>query len=206
MSQILGGADTTAIVLKAIFYHLLKNPNAKQKLVAELRSSNLPFPIPYDQASALPYLSACIQEGLRIHPVVGHILERVVPSSGLTLANGTVLPPGTIVGINPWVLMRDEKIFGPKTDDYVPERWLKAENETTEAWEVRTKKMREADLSFGSGNRTCLGRPLALVELCKVTATLFGKYNVCAFPFRTDTSNAVGIIVVLIFLSYADRA
>ena len=51
-------------------------------------------------------------------------------------------------------------------------------DESSGAYEARLKSMRDVDMSFGSGNRTCLGRPLALVELYKVTSTLFGKYNV----------------------------
>lgn len=178
LSQILGGADTTAIVMKAIFYYLLKNPSVKTKLVAELQSASLPFPATYQSVEKLPYLDACIKEGLRIHPVVGHILERVVPSNGLALSDGTILPPGTIVGINPWVLHRNKEVFGEKTDDFAPERWLRKEGEGKGEYEVRVKKMKDADMSFGNGNRTCLGRPLALIELYKVVATLFGKYKV----------------------------
>ncbi|KAF2465305.1 cytochrome P450 [Lindgomyces ingoldianus] len=177
MLNILGGADTTAIVLKAIFYWILKNPGVKAKLVAELRSAKLAFPSAYTVVEKLPYLDACIKEGLRIHPVVGHILERIVPPSGLTLSNGTVLPPGTIVGMNPWVLHRNAEVFGPKPDAFVPERWIQKEWESDSEFEGRIRIMKDADLSFGSGNRTCLGRPLALVELYKVTATLFGKYD-----------------------------
>lgn len=91
--NILGGADTLAICTKATFYHLLKSPSAKAKLINELRSAQLPSPAPYHALAELPYLDACIKEGLRIHPVIGHILERVVPATGLTLGDGTVLPP-----------------------------------------------------------------------------------------------------------------
>jgi cytochrome P450 len=111
--------------------------------------------------------------------VVGHLLERIVPSSGLTLEDGTVLPPGTIVGINPWVLSRNKYIYGEKPDEFRPERWLQGERETEREWEDRVKRMQAADLSFGAGNRTCLGRPLALVELYKVIGTLFARYEVC---------------------------
>ncbi|KAF2119518.1 cytochrome P450 [Lophiotrema nucula] len=176
--NILGGADTTAIVMKAIFYWILKNPAVKAKLVEELHASKLNFPPTYTAAEQLPYLDACIKEGLRFHPVVGHILERIVPSSGLTLSNGTTLPPGTIVGINPWVLSRNKEVYGEDAEDFRPERWLKKKGEEKEAYEVRLKTMKEADMAFGNGNRTCLGRPLALVELYKVTATLFAKYKI----------------------------
>jgi len=166
------------VVQKAIIYHILKTPSAHQKLVQELRSSNYAFPASYHIAEKLPYLTACIKEGMRIHPVLGHILERVVPSSGLTLADGTVLPPGTIVGINPWVLHYNEEVFGPETDKFIPERWLQNNGESDEEYEARTKRMKDCDMSFGNGNRVCMGRPLALMELYKVTATLFQRYDI----------------------------
>ncbi|ORY15010.1 cytochrome P450 [Clohesyomyces aquaticus] len=176
--NILGGVDTTAIVMKAIFYWILKNPSIKAKLVDELRTARLPFPANYTSAEQLPYLDACIKDGLRFHPVVGHILERVVPSTGLRLSYGTTLPPGTIVGINPWVLSRNKNVYGEDAEDFIPERWFRKENEDKEAYEVRFKMMKDADMAFGNGNRACLGRLLALVELHKVTATIFSKYKI----------------------------
>ena len=164
--------------MKGIFYHILKTPAAKAKLVAELRATRLPLPAPYTTLEKLPDLDACIKEGLRMHPVVGHILERVVPATGLTLSDGSILPPGTIVGVNPWVVHYKESVFGAKPDEFRPERWLQGASESPAAFEAKIKKMKEADLSFGGGNRLCLGRPLALVEVYKVVATLFTKYNV----------------------------
>ena len=114
-----------------------------------------------------------------MHPVVGHIFERIVPSTGLTLSSGVTLPPGTIVGINPWVLHRDTSIFGADADAFRPERWLRGEDEGKEEFEVRLKAMKDADLTFGMGNRTCLGRPLGLVEIYKLVASLFAKFEVC---------------------------
>ncbi|KAH6639249.1 cytochrome P450 [Boeremia exigua] len=176
--NILGGADTLSICTKAIFYHLLKSPAAKAKLVQELHSACLPSPAPYQALEKLPYLEACIKEGLRIHPVVGHILERVVPATGMTLPDGTILPPGTIVGANPWIMHTDKRIFGDDAEQYRPERWLQGETESADAYSARLKMMKDADLAFGGGNRVCLGRPLAMVELNKVLGFVFGNYNI----------------------------
>ncbi|KAF2202045.1 cytochrome P450 [Delitschia confertaspora ATCC 74209] len=177
--NILGGADTTAIVQKAIFYWILKNPSAHKKLVEELDAAKICYPPTYDSVSHLPWLEACIKEGMRMHPVVGHILERIVPATGLQLndASSTVLPPGTTVGVNPWVTTRDESIVGENPEEFRPERWLQGKAEGKEEFEERLKKMKDADLTFGQGSRTCLGRPLAIFELFKVTSTLFGKYD-----------------------------
>jgi len=176
--NVLGGADTLAIVIKAIFYHILKSPAAKARLVQELLSAHLSYPAPYSAVEQLPYLDACIKEGLRMHPVVGHILERVVPTSGLTLPNGTTLPPGTVVGVNPWVVHYKESIFGAQPHTFRPERWMRNEKEEQAAYEARIKNMKDADMVFGGGNRICIGKALALVEVYKVVATLVAKFKI----------------------------
>lgn len=74
----------------------------------------------------LPYLDAVIQESFRMHPAPGLILERVVPPQGLDVL-GEIIPGGTIVGCNAWVLHRRKEIFGSDVDVFRPERWLEAQ-------------------------------------------------------------------------------
>lgn len=112
-----------------------------------------------------------------MHPVVGHILERIVPATGLPLPNNTFLPPGTIVGMNPWVIHYRSSIFGLEPEKFRPERWLRSHSESQSNYEARLRKMKDADLSFGGGNRVCLGKPLGLVEVHKVVAMVFGKFD-----------------------------
>lgn len=72
--------------------------------------------------------SAVISEAIRIHPAVGLILERVVPEGGTVLCD-VHIPAGTIVGVNAWVLHRNEHIFGPEVETFRPERWIDASPE-----------------------------------------------------------------------------
>jgi cytochrome P450 len=74
----------------------------------------------------------------------------------------------------------DPRIFGPDAEQYRPERWLQGDGETSEAYAARLKSMKDVDMSFGGGNRVCLGRPLALVELYKVVSFVFRNYDVSA--------------------------
>lgn len=178
MMNVLAGADTTAIVQKAIAYHILRNPAVQERLVAELDAAGLSFPAQYEETRDLPYLNAVVKEGMRMHPVIGGILERVVPAGGLTLADGRVIAPGTKVGINPWVLTRNTDIYGADADVFRPERWLRAEGEAEEVYEARVKAMRDIDFTFGAGRRVCVGSNVATVEIHKLTATLFSRYDV----------------------------
>lgn len=184
------GSDTIASTLRAIFYHLLKTPTSLKALRAELDAATeagsitSPCPTWAQTQSHLPYLCAVVKEGLRMNPALSLPLERVVPAGGLTLVHddeedtkvspaaarpssqSTYLPPGTIVGINPWVHHRHTtRTFGSDADTWNPSRWLSDE-------ERSTKKMEHAMLAFGAGKRSCLGKNIALLELHKVVAAL----------------------------------
>jgi cytochrome P450 len=54
------GSDTTAITLRAIFYHLMRNPKASKKLHQEIdeadSSGRLSKTITYAESLQLPYL------------------------------------------------------------------------------------------------------------------------------------------------------
>ncbi|OMP88268.1 Pisatin demethylase [Diplodia seriata] len=130
-SNIFAGSDTTAISTRAIIYYLLKNPEYKQKLVEEIdefrRQGKISDPVTLDEANNMPYLQAVMYEALRCHPAVGMSLPRVVPPGG-TEIDGTYLPAGTIVGVNPWVVHRNKEVYGDDIEAFRPDRWLEEDN------------------------------------------------------------------------------
>ncbi|MCJ1246209.1 hypothetical protein MMC30_003415 [Trapelia coarctata] len=173
----LAGADTTAFVLTAILYYLLKSPSKKVKLLQEIQSANLSYPVSWSQSQHLPYLSACIKEGLRLHPPIGMGLERVVPAAGLPISDGYVLPPGTNVSMNPWVINR-QPLFGDRVDDFIPERWLQGSQEGDAEYKKRMGQMKRGDLVFGGGTRACTGKYVSFLEMYKVLPTLLRRFEV----------------------------
>jgi cytochrome P450 len=182
----MAGADTTAITLRAVIYYCLKQPKIIRKLQQELDAARLTLPISYKSAQSLPYLNAVIREACRMHPGVGLPLERIVPDEGLKLPDGRFIPAGTIVGMNAWVVHGDQNVFGPDADCFRPERWLQEEGETDAEYEARKKAMKDADLTFGAGNRICLGKNISLLEIYKVVATLFLLYDITLVDPKKD--------------------
>ncbi|KAH6670987.1 cytochrome P450 oxidoreductase [Plectosphaerella plurivora] len=164
------GSDTTAIALRSIIYHTLRNPEAHRRLVEEVRCTFSHGDISFATANKLPYLGAVIKESLRLHPSVGMMLVRVVPNGGATIC-GKHLSAGVEVGINPWVLHRDPQVF-PDPDLFVPERWLPEVSD-----EDRLKQMNRSWIPFGHGAHTCSGRWSSWMEMYKLTATLFFHFD-----------------------------
>lgn len=70
----------------------------------------------------LPYLSAVINEGIRLGtPFPG--LPRVIPEGGAILAD-TFIPERTIVGVPAWAQHISPSNFWPLPLEFKPQRWL----------------------------------------------------------------------------------
>lgn len=196
--NLLAGADTTAITIRAIFWYALHNQEAYKKLEAEILAADLADIASFSSARALPcelpfrvHLStsnsadqrytdfeAVVREAMRMHPGVCMLLERYVPDSGLKLPDGRYVPAGTAVGINPYVVGRNKGIWGDDADTYRPERWLQSEGETDICYKERLRLYNASDLTFGGGSRICIGRNLAQLEVYKIVATLIRRYEI----------------------------
>ena len=169
-SLVFAGSDSTASSLSSVFYCLMRNPTAMQKLRAELDSANLSELPTWAETNVLPYLSACIKESMRLYPAAGLILERIVPKGGAEIA-GQWIPGGTIVGCNAWVIHRRKEVFGDDIESFQPERWL-------EAPEEKKRDMEGALFQFGMGSRTCVGKHISLLEIYKLVPALLNKFEV----------------------------
>ncbi|KAI1864624.1 hypothetical protein JX265_008348 [Neoarthrinium moseri] len=179
-STISAGADTTAGTMTTILYFLLRNPESLNRLLQELQGARLSSPPRYSEVSNLPYLDAVIKEALRLHPPLSVPLERIVPEEGCVLS-GIFLPPGTVVGCLGKLVHMDQRYFGHSPDQFRPDRWIKADGASRQA-------MDRGFLSWGSGNRVCLGRYIAELEIKKVIPLLLLGFNVSSWylPIRNE--------------------
>lgn len=88
-SNVFAGSDTTAISTRSVVYYLLKNPKYKRRLMKEIdaykRDRSLTEPITLEQTKHMPYLQACLYEGLHCHPAVGISLPPVTPPGGIEI-------------------------------------------------------------------------------------------------------------------------
>lgn len=178
MTIMLAGSDTVSITLRSIVYYLSKNLHTQARLQEEIDNAKLDYPVTWKDAQSLVYLDAVIKEALRVHPPTSILLERVVSPAGLTLPGGRNLKSGTIVSMNGWTINQNEEVFGKDVETFNPNRWLKESDEADDHFRARTKRMRRADIAFGYGTRSCMGKPIAQLEIYKLVPTLFGLFDV----------------------------
>jgi cytochrome P450 len=168
------GTDSSASTLSAITYHLLFTPRILSTLKSELETA-IPdknarhFPS-FGKVEQLPYLSAVIQEGLRLYPAVAGRQQRVAPLEDLVYTSPTgvsyALPRGTTMSMNPILLSRKADVY-PDPGVFRPERFLE------------NPRLRDKGFTFSRGSRMCLGMQLAYQEMYVILAGLVGRFDGC---------------------------
>jgi len=173
--QIMAGADSTATAMRCIFLHIITSPPVYSKLCAEisagLKEGHISSPVIRDaEARDMPYLQACIKEGLRIWPPLTGLMTKMAPPEGDHFKD-YFLPGNTQIAYSAWGVQRRTETYGEDVDVFRPERWLEATGETLKKME------RSQELVFGSGRYGCLGKSVAFVELNKVFVQLLRNFD-----------------------------
>ncbi|KAK7920837.1 hypothetical protein PG985_008859 [Apiospora marii] len=181
--QIVAGSDTTAGALRGTMLYLMSHPRVyralQEEIDAAVRDGKVPGEdvISYAQTKSLPYLQAVVREGIRIFPPLTDPFARdVQPGGDTVMIDGQeVFLPGGVSVIPSWTAMhRDRKLYGADADLFRPERWL--ESEEPDADRLRAMR-RTNDLMFGHGKYTCLGKPVALIEIHKTIFELMRHFE-----------------------------
>ncbi|KAF2202990.1 cytochrome P450 [Delitschia confertaspora ATCC 74209] len=168
-SVCVAGSHSVGATLTCLFYQLARNPRVQQKLREEIKSACIPSE--YEEFQKATYLDACIDETLRLHPVLLTAGARQTTARGLTVA-GRYIPPYTNIIAPRYSIGRLESCFAKPTE-FIPERW-------TENSEM--VKDRRAYNGFSIGRHTCPGKRLGLIETRIATAMLLKEYKVCLAP------------------------
>ncbi|GAA5860277.1 hypothetical protein JCM3774_000367 [Rhodotorula dairenensis] len=182
-NSILGaGSDTTSITFRALLAYVLKNERIYQRVVAELEEAveagTITFPLSYAAASKLEYFQACPKETLRLHPAVPWVLPRVIPPGGAIFVAGRHFAGGVEIGMSPYVFQRRKEVYGEDAEVFRPERWFGREK----------KQLDRYLLTFGQGNRICVGKNIALMELSKLAPSVLYRYNLTFTPRNQPNS------------------
>lgn len=183
------GHDTTSSLLQWALYELSRTPHALRAARQELDDIFGPDSSPdsvrtqlltgqsENLLSRMPYISAIVKETLRLHPPAG--TARHVPyGSGFNvqLPDGeTVCLDGMVLHNCATIIQRDERVYGPTKETFVPERWLDQQpnGAETEANSLPPSAWRP----FERGPRNCIGQELAIIEARVVLACTLRRYD-----------------------------
>ncbi|KAF8930172.1 hypothetical protein BGZ58_008423 [Dissophora ornata] len=178
---LIAGSETSSTAMTNTLMYLVANPRTLKRLREELdqaTASNPSGAVPtYDQVRNLPYLTACINESMRLRPVAATGLPREVTED--TIMAGHRIPKGTIVLAQIPQLHWNEEYF-PRPNSYIPERWLPDESRFPPVQDYTF-------YPFSAGTRNCVGKNFAMMEMRLILATLVTMYDMERVPGqRTD--------------------
>ncbi|KAH7190031.1 cytochrome P450 [Fusarium oxysporum] len=161
---IVAGSETTATCLTGIVFCLLSNVSCLEALSNEVRSRfQSDTEITGDATADLKYLSAVIEEGLRIFPPAPFGLPRVSPGA---IIDGHYIPSGVVVSVDHWTTKHDGR-YWKDPHAFIPERWINGGFGDT----------KQASQPFSLGPRACLGINLAYLEMRIIIAKMVYHFD-----------------------------
>ena len=173
MALIVAGSETLTAALAGTINNLLSHPKQMERLVEELRSSFASeSEISGRTTKDLPYLTAVLQEGMRLCPPIPDNMHREVPKGGVVVA-GYMVPEGVTVGISCFSMFRSKENF-VSPDEFIPERWLRRAGDESSPY-VNDKH--DAFHPFSVGLHGCLGQQLAWFELRAIMTRLLWNFD-----------------------------
>ncbi|RJE74061.1 hypothetical protein BGP76_12760 [Reichenbachiella sp. MSK19-1] len=169
-TMLLAGEDTTSNSISWSLYYLAQNPAIVDKIRQEANDiySNSHTPSTYEEASALTYTDAVVQESLRIKPVTPNLymtaLEDVEIEGYLFQKGETIMMQNKVAQTHPDNFIRP--------DEFMPERWISSgcpmHGGAHSPDMIRT---------FGGGSRFCPGKGLAMSELVITLSTICKNFD-----------------------------
>ncbi|KAF8500025.1 cytochrome P450 [Gautieria morchelliformis] len=159
----LAGADT----LTALDYHcfILVHPrhgplSRCATLDEVIGADRLPT---FNDRESLPYMNAVCKELQRWRPVVPMgVPHRLMEDD---VYNNNFIPRGSVVIGNAWAILHDETVYGPDTEHFEPERFLR-------------QGARDPSAAFGFGRRICPGCHLADNTIYLAVSSILKVFNI----------------------------
>jgi cytochrome P450 len=160
----LAGHETTANALSWMWYLLALNPEARDRMLAEVDSVLGADRQPtFDDVAQLKWTQACFEEAMRMFPPAW-LVPRVCVQDDVI--DGHRIKRGATILIPIHAIHHDER-FWPQPETFDPTRFLP---------ENVKRHHRSAYLPFGGGRRICAGKAFALIEGTLVTALMSRQF------------------------------
>lgn len=166
MGLFVAANDTTIAGLIWTFILLAKHQTVRSRVMDEIEAI-APAGEPLSQAtlSRLSYATAVVEESLRLHPPAYTYVRKVAQEDTI---RGYDIPQASAIVLSPYVTHRDP-LYWPEAEKFDPDRF---------ASQPEVAPPRYAYHPFGGGQRTCLGRHLAMLEMTIILASVLRKYDI----------------------------
>ena len=159
---IVAGHETTALTLFWSTYLLACAPSAQNRVAEEVCALDFASEATGTALAKLVYTRAVVNEALRLYPPA-FALARIARQHDN--ADGTDIPPRSLIMISPWVLHRHVRLW-ERPEVFMPSRFLADE------------PPRFSFMPFGAGPRVCVGAQFALTEATLVLAMLCQRFEI----------------------------
>ncbi|KAF8510633.1 cytochrome P450 [Gautieria morchelliformis] len=152
----LAGADTRFILV-----HPHHGPLSQCVSLDEVIGANrLPA---FKDRESLPYMNAVCKELQRWRPVAPlGVPHRLMEDD---VYDNNFIPRGSVVIGNAWAILHDETVYGPDTEHFEPERFLRP-------------GARDPSAAFGFGRRICPGHHLADNTIYLAASSILKVFNI----------------------------
>ncbi|MDQ3917501.1 MAG: cytochrome P450 [Acidobacteriota bacterium] len=164
MTLFLAGHETTALALTWAWYLLARNPEAEEKLHAELGEVLGGRAPSVEDLPRLRYCEWVVKESLRLYPPAYAVGREAVRDCEV---GGYRIPEGMQVFAFQWAVQRDARWYD-EPEAFRPERWRE---------EVAARLPKFAYFPFGGGPRQCIGNSFAMMEAVLILATIARRFR-----------------------------
>ncbi|KAH8728889.1 benzoate 4-monooxygenase cytochrome P450 [Phaeosphaeriaceae sp. PMI808] len=175
----LAGSQLPTVALTSATYLLMSHPSQLQRLRAEVRSSfQVQSDINVSTTADLQYLTAVVDETLRIHHPTPIHLPRIIPNQGL-IVDGQWVPGNTVMGIAMHTALTSPCNWTAPLE-FHPERFLPVDHPL---YDPRfDKDDKDSFKPFSIGTRNCLGARVFLAETKILLARMLWSFELELAP------------------------
>lgn len=164
MALLFGGQETTPTEITWAFALLAANPDKREKLIAEVDTVLGGRRPTFQDLDKLDYCRMVFDETMRLYPAFTYIGRDAIADTQIA---GFPVKAGTSLAFVGWTIHRDPSIW-PDPEKFIPERHIREE---------MANRPRCAIVSFGYGQRRCIGERVGRMEGTLMLALAHQKYT-----------------------------
>ena len=164
LTFMLAGHETTANAMSWFWYLMALNPDARDRMLAEIDDALSGRRPTAADLARLPWTTACVQESQRYFSAVWMIGRKAIEDDDF---DGHHIRQGTTVLIPVHQIHHDER-WWPDPETFDPTRFI---------GDAAKDRPRSAYLPFGGGRRICIGQSFALMEMVLMTAIMSQRFT-----------------------------